>query len=78
MEGTSLQNEDGRGRRYKEQEGIVPTSLTVLQALQIVLFELQNVQDEFPLKQLEEKGPTCHTSESATWWNLTLPSETSK
>jgi len=26
MESTSLQNEDGRERRYKEEEGIVPTS----------------------------------------------------
>jgi len=26
MDSTSLQNEGGRGRRYKEEEGIVPTS----------------------------------------------------
>jgi len=26
MESTSLQNEGGKGRRYKEEEGIVPTS----------------------------------------------------
>jgi len=26
MESTSLQNESGRGRRYKEEEGKVPTS----------------------------------------------------
>jgi len=64
MENTSLQNEGGRGRRYKEEEWIVPTSPSKPPALQNMLLELQNVQDPFPLAKIEEKGSTCHISES--------------
>jgi len=53
--------------RYKEEEGIVPISLTSPPNPQIVLFELQNVQDEFLSRKHEEIGLTCHISESGAW-----------
>jgi len=55
------------GGNTKRKMELFPQALTDLQALQDVLFELQNVQDAFPLAKTEEKEPTCHISEN---WRL--------
>ena len=47
--------EGGDTKRMME---LFPQALADLQALQDVLFELQNVQDSFPLAKIEEKGQT--------------------
>jgi len=56
--------ENGRERDTKRKMELFPQALTLLQALQITLLELQNVQDRFPLAKTEEKEPTCHISEN--------------
>jgi len=60
MEITSLQNENGKWKRYKEEERMLPQALADLQAL-------QNVQHEFPSQKNEEIRLTCHISESGAW-----------
>jgi len=59
--------ENGRERDTKRKMELFPQALALLQALQIALLELQNVQDPFPLAKTEEKEPTCHISE---YWRL--------
>jgi len=58
MESPSLQNGSGRGKRYKEEERVVPTSPSRPPMLQNALLELQNVQDEFHFVKTQEKGQT--------------------
>jgi len=55
------------GGDTKRKMELFPQALADLQALQDVLFELQSVQDPFPLAKYEEKEPTCHISEH---WRL--------
>jgi len=50
--------ENGRERDTKRKMELFPQALALLQALQIALLELQNVQDPFPLAKTEEKGQT--------------------
>jgi len=52
------------GGDTKRKMELFPQALADLQALQDVLFELQSVQDSFPLAKTEEKEPTCHISEN--------------
>ena len=56
--------ENGRERDTKRKMELFPQALALLQALQIALLKLQNVQDPFPLSKIEEKEPTCHISEN--------------
>jgi len=58
MESSSLQNGNGRERDTKRKMELFPQALALLQALQIALLQLQNVQDEFSLAKTEEKGST--------------------
>jgi len=60
-----MEMEEGGDTKRKME--LFPQALVDLQALQDVLFELQNVQDPFPLAKTEEKKPTCHISEQ---WRL--------
>jgi len=53
--------EDEDTRRKKR---VFPQALVGLQASPNVYFELQNVQDEFPSRKQEDKGPTCHINKS--------------
>jgi len=46
----------------KLKMGKFPQALAVLKAFQIMLFELQNVQDEFPSWKHKEIGSTFHIS----------------
>ena len=59
--------ENGRERDTKRKMELFPQALALLQALQIALLELQNVQDLFSLAKTEEKESTCHISEN---WRL--------
>ena len=60
-----MEMEEGEDTKRKME--LFPPALADLQALQDVLFELQSVQDPFPLAKTEEKEPTCHISEH---WRL--------
>jgi len=55
------------GGDTKRKMELFPQALADLQALQDVLFELQSVQDPFPLAKTEEKEPTFHISKH---WRL--------
>jgi len=59
---TKWKMEEGGDTKRKME--LFPQALADLQALQDVLFELQSVQDRFPLAKTEEKEPTCHISEN--------------
>ena len=58
---TKMEMEEGGDTKRKMK--LFPQALADLQALQDMLFELQSVQDPFPLAKTEEKEPTCHISE---------------
>jgi len=62
---TKMEMEEGGDTKRKMK--LFPQALADLQALQDMLFELQSVQDPFPLAKTEEKEPTCHISEH---WRL--------
>jgi len=46
---------------------LFPQALALLQALQIALLELQNVQDEFPSAKTEEKGSFDTSAKTGAW-----------
>jgi len=59
--------ENGRERDTKRKMELFPQALTLLQALQIALLELQNVQDEFPSAKTEEKGSFDTSAKTGAW-----------
>ena len=68
MESSSLKNgRDGRERDTKRKMELFPQALALLQALQIALLELQNVQDEFPSAKTEEKGSLDTSAKTGAW-----------
>jgi len=52
---------------------LFPQALTLLQALNIALLELQNVQDTFPYGKQKKKGHLTHQRKMAHGGNLSLP-----
>jgi len=65
--------ENGRERYTKRNMDLFPQALTLLQALNIALLELQNVQDTFPYGKQKKKGHLTHQRKMAHGGNLSLP-----
>jgi len=68
MESSSLHNGNEREKDTKRKMELFPQALALLQALQIALLELQNVQDPFSIAKTEEKGPLDTSAKTGAWW----------
>jgi len=60
-----MEMEEGGDTKRKME--LFPQALADLQALQDVLFELQNVQDKFPSAKTEEKGSLDTSAKTGAW-----------
>jgi len=67
MESSSLQNEKWKRKRYKEEDGVVPTSPSTPPSSPNRVARAPKYPRSIPLAKTEEKEPTCHISEH---WRL--------